>query len=343
MRKSHSVAKFEYSANKAKQLNKRNAIAMQLTKLFLPVLIVCITACSSTPKLQDEPQEDDSKTPQRFILNDGLQVSLIPPNGFTLTPEHYGFTQPESFSRIKVYEVEVPYKTYTARITKETTAESKLQWVEQKAIEVANAVCTLTLLKQAIAGTVFDKQLLVCGDELSSVVVEASYPESANKIHRQAIFDSMVSLNVNTNNELRLFTGLPFKFEDTPGFKITKRFSNSIVLQPVDSNFQDSTVVISHGTANATSIDELAALLITKGYAPENIEILTTSASKLDGIPALTTTAYATNDAENKYWVKQVLSYQNNRFLLVQARTSIINERQMNRSFASLLGEFSFD
>lgn len=320
---------------------------MQLKNLLFTSLLVCLTACSSTRNLESSAPQIENDQPQRFILNDGLQVSLIPPAGFTLTPEHYGFAQPESFSRIKVYEVEVPYKTYTSRITKETMAENKLQWVEQKDVEVANAVCKLTVLKQAIAGTVFDKQLLICGDNLSSVVVETSYPESANKIHRQAIFDSMTSLNVNTDENLRIFTGLPFKLNATPGFKITKRFANSIVLQSLEDNSKEnssdeSVVVISHGTTDATSIDELAINLITKGYSPESIEILTNSASKLDGISALTTSFYTKNRRGEAVWIKQILSYQNKRFLLIQSRAPQHKQSVLEAQVNALIEQFEF-
>ena len=308
---------------------------------------MCLTACSSNRSLESNAPLSETGQPQRFILNDGLQVSLIPPAGFMLSPEHYGFTQPESFSRIKVYEVEAPYKSYTSRITKESMAESKLQWVEQKDVEVANAVCKLTVLKQGIAGTIFDKQLLICGDNLSSVVVEASYPESANKVLRRAIFDSMITLNVNTNDNLRIFTGLPFKLNATPGFKITKRFTNSIVLQSIEDNFQTSkpnniTVIISHGTTDASSIDELATNLITKGYSPENVEILSNKISKLDRTPALVTTANIMAEDGNIYWVKQALSFQVNRFLLVQGRAAKNHQIPSEKSIDRLLNELTF-
>lgn len=327
--------------------HKRKAISMQLKNLFFISLLVCLTACSSTRNLESNAPQVETDQPQRFILNDGLQVSLTPPAGFTLTPEHYGFAQPESFSRIKVYEVEVPYKTYTTRITKETMAENKLQWVEQKDVEVASAVCKLTVLKQAIAGTIFDKQLLICGDNLSSVIVEASYPESANKVHRQAIFDSMTSLNVNTDQNLRIFTGLPFKLNATPGFKITKRFANSIVLQSLKDNSKESSsaesvVVISHGTTDATSIDELAINLITKGFSPESIEILSNSASKLNGIPALMTSAYVKSNEGKTYWIKQILSAQGERFLVIQTKVQKGKEQSADFALSELIKHFVF-
>lgn len=303
---------------------------------------MCLTACSSNRNLESNAPLTETGQPQRFILNDGLQVSLIPPAGFMLSPEHYGFTQPESFSRIKVYEVEAPYKSYTSRITKESMAESKLQWVEQKDVEVANAVCKLTVLKQGIAGTIFDKQLLICGDELSSVVVEASYPESAGKQHRQAIFESIVSLNVNADNKLRLFTGLPFKLSETPGFKITKRFTNSIVLEPTGVNALVSTVVISHGSAEASSVDELAVHLLTKDYSPEDIQILSSEQLKLDGIPALAIKAHATLGDDKVNSIEQVLCYQKGRFLLVHGQFEIEDEHIQKRNFRKLLTGFSF-
>ena len=315
---------------------------MQIKKLIVTSLLACLTACSSTHSVKNNIRQDKTTQPQRFILSEGLHISLIPPSGFTLTREHYGFVQPESFSRIKAYEVEVPYKMYTSRINKQAVTENKMQWVKQEDIKIADAICRQISLKQVIAGAVFDKNLLICGDELSSVVVEASYPESASKQHRQAIFESIASLNINADKNLRLFTGLPFKLSATPGFKITKRFTNSIVLKATEENALNSTVVISHGTAEAESVDELAVHLLTKGYPPEDIQIVSSEQLKLDGIPALAIKAQATLGDDEVYSIEQVLSYQQGRFLLIQARTRNGKETYSENSFKALLNEFNF-
>lgn len=316
---------------------------MQLKGLFLALMCSCLFACGTTPQkqLSDNVNTAEQKQPQRFILNDGLQVSLLPPTGFNLTAEHYGFVQPESFSRIKVFEVEVPYQEYVSRLHTENLSVNKLQLVDQKNITVNNAVCNLLALKMIIAGTVFDKQLLICGDDLSSVVVEASYPESANNNHKQAIFSSMTSLNVNAENALRLFTGLPFKLTSTPEYKITKRFRNSVVLQPLSDESGKSSVVISYGTSEDATLGQLAELLISKGVAPEDLEILSNEQAKLETIPALATTAYI-NIAGESYWTKQILSYQNNRFLLVQARAPKVDKVATNEKLENLLSHFKF-
>jgi hypothetical protein len=316
---------------------------MQLKKLLVALVSLWFSACgiNSLPKSIDAAQIAEPIQAQRFVLNDGFQVSLEPPIGFNLTPEHYGFVQPESFSRIKVYEIEVPYQKYLASLTKENLALIKLQLVKQQKTNVANATCHLIELKQIVAGTVFDKQLLICGDELSSVVVEASYPESANKIHRQAIYKSVNSLLVNVENKLRLFTGLPFKLTDTPEYNISKRFRNSLVMLPLSDSSGKSSVVISHGASENTTINQLAEFLISSGSSPENIEILTNEEAKLDKIPALATTAYV-NVAGETYWMKQVLSYQDNRFLLVQTRAPKIDKEITNQKLENLLRHFEF-
>ena len=317
---------------------------MVLAVLCRTFILSCLllTACSSTQHPTKKVAGSNEGQQQRFILSEGLHISLIPPSGFTLTPEHYGFVQPESFSRIKAYEVEVPYKMYTSRINKQAVTENKMQWVKQEDIKIADAICRQISLKQVIAGTVFDKNLLICGDELSSVVVEASYPESASKQHRQAIFESIASLNINADNNLRLFTGLPFKLSATPGFKITKRFTNSIVLKATEENALNSTVVISHGTAEAASVDELAMHLLTKGYSPEDIQIVSSESGKLDGISALKTAAHVKHSDGEAYWKKQVLSYQGGRFLLIQLICPLSLANEQEKALTKLLQQFTF-
>ena len=149
----------------------------------------------------------------------------------------------------------------------------------------------------------------------------------------------MTSLNVNAENSLRFFTGLPFKLTSTPDYKITKRFRNSVVLQPLSDESGKNSVVISYGTSENTTVGQLAELLISKGNAPEDIEILTNEQAKLQNIPALETTAYINVSGET-YWVRQLLSYQDNRFLLVQTRAPKVDKVTTNEKLENLLGYF---
>ncbi len=100
-------------------------------------------------------------------------------------------------------------------------------------------------------------------------------------------------------------------------------------------------MVISHGASENTTINPLAELLISSGTSPEDIEILANEAAKLDKISALATTAYV-NVAGETYWIKQVLTYQNNRFLLVQTRVPKADKTIANQKLENLLSHFKF-
>lgn len=322
------------------------SLFMQLKFFFAIPLSLVLLACNSTMKTKPIDNEVvQESSPQRFILSDGLQISLTPPAGFSLTTEHFGFTQAETFSRIKVYEVEIPYKEYLPSLSAEKLALYKMQLVKQEDITIANAICHISEVKQAIAGTVFDKKFLVCGDELSSVVVESSYPESAPKKQKEAIEDTITSLSVKADNNLRVFTGLPFYLKQTPGYKITKRFRNSIVLEPLanQSNYEnnESTIVISHGVSENTSSEQLSAHFLSKVTNEGLIEISNRKSIKIGGIPALESTAYI-QENDKKYWFKQVVSYQENRFLLIQGRAREGEAGEFERVFEELLSNFEF-
>lgn len=304
-----------------------------LTGLFL-----FNTACTTKDQ---EPV--NINPPQTFRISDGLEVSLTAPNDFNITKEHYGFAQAESFSRIRIEEIESPYIPYIKSLTKENLLKNKLQLVKQEQIDLSGSICTLLTLRQNIGGIYFDKLWLVAGDDLSSVQIEASYPEGAPKQLKEAIRQSLLSLSVATDKSKRLYTGLPFLLTDTPGFKVVKRFANSILLQSNKDNESSVSVVISHG-ATKQSIERIQTLsehfLNTSKHYKE-MDIAKNEMIKLNDIPALATKANAVvNDKPVK--VYQVLSYQKDRFLLVQAHSLAKDYVELAASVDKLLGNFKF-
>jgi len=313
-------------------------IMKRLNTMALAGSLILLSACSST---SDELKEVNS--PQIFRISDGIEVSLIAPIGFNITQEHYGFSQAESFSRIKVAEKEASYNSYLSSLTKENLLKNKLLLIKQEQVDISGALCTLMTLRQNIAGTYFEKLWLIAGDSLSSIQVEASYPEGANSQLKQAIKNSLLSLSVTTEQTNRLYTGLPFMFTETPEYKVKQRYANSIVLLPLESKDNQESIVISHGVTKQPieNIKQLSEHFLKKGKHYKNVEVLKNEMIKINEIPALLTTAYVDLN-EKPSFVYQVTSYQKEKFLLLQGQTPKENKTQFKNKIDELLKHFKF-
>jgi hypothetical protein len=309
-----------------------------LKTLALASSFILLSACSST---SDELKEMNS--PQIFRISEGIEVSLIAPVGFNITQEHYGFAQAESFSRLKVMEVEAPYSSYLTSLTKENLLKNKLQLRNSEQINVSGALCTLMTLRQNIAGTYFEKLWLIAGDNLSSIQVEASYPEGASSKLKSEIKKSVLSLSVATEQTNRLYTGLPFMFTNTPEFKVKQRYANSVVLLPVEKTDSQESIVVSHGVTKQPieNIKQLSEHFLKKGKHYKNVEILKNEMIKINEIPALLTIAYVDLN-EKPSFVYQVTSYQKEKFLLLQGQTPKANKTQFKNKIDELLKHFKF-
>ncbi|NRA55345.1 MAG: hypothetical protein HRU23_14470 [Gammaproteobacteria bacterium] len=280
---------------------------------------------------------------QSFYISDGLEVSLIPPENFRITPENNGFSQVENFSRINISEIEIPYASYTTILTEEYLLKNKQQLVDTQEVKINDILSTLITLRENISGTFFEKRWLIFGDKLSSIKVEASYPEGATTQFKKKVEQSLLTLSVTTEPDKRLYTGLPFNLTATADFKIKKRFANSIVLRSSDETNKTDFVVISTGRTKTVidDIQQLADHFLKNNKRYDEVEIIKNKMIKLDNIPALATTAYAEHKGQT-YWLYQVLSYQKERFLLIQTQSTKKNKQQFSEQVNKLLTHFKF-
>lgn len=323
-----------------------------MNRFFNVFVIFCLILITSSCNYGNEKQNDldhnlghdlDNNITQTFRISQGIEVSMVAPSGFKLSHEHYGFTQIESFSRIKISEIEIPYSKYLTNISKENLLINQLQLIKKEPIEVGGALCTLLTLRQNIAGAYFEKLWLIAGDKLSVIQIEASYPEGSPKSHKQAIKKSLLTFTVATDDQHRIYTGLPFKLAKLTNFTVKQRHSNSVVLLPTDATDSKTSVVISHGITKKPieSIQELSEHFLNNSQSLKNIDIRSNEMIKLNKIPALVTISHA-QIKDEMVWVYQVVSYQKEKFLLIQGQTPLEQQEKLANILPELLNNFEF-
>lgn len=307
-----------------------------LSTLALAISLSFLAACSST-----SDQKNIETITQGFRLSQGIEANLTVPTGFKLATEHYGFVQPETFSRIKLSEIEAPYQIYLNQLSKENLLKSQLQLVKAEQVTISGASCTLLTMRTLINGNYFEKLWLLSGDKLSSILVEASYPEGSSQSHKQLIKESLFSLGVSTNNQYRVFTGLPFYISNSAGFKVVKRTSNSVIFESLI--LPNTSVVFSHGIQKNTinSTEDFGLEVLTNSKTLTEFKELKTASIKLDKIPAIETRALALKSDE-QHFVYQIMSAQQTKFLLIQATTPLANREKLFTEMESLISSFHF-
>lgn len=307
-----------------------------LITLAIAAFITVLSGCTST-----SDQQYKASSPQTFVVSQGLEVQLTAPLGFKLTKEHYGFVQEETFSRIKIQEVEIPYTIYVATLTKESLLREQLQLAKTEQVEIKGAKCLLLTLRRLIAGTYYEELWLISGDKLSSLKIKASYPEGSSLNHKQAIKQSLLSMSVNTENSLRVYTGLPFLVKPTSNLKLTQRSLNSVVFLPL--NINNASIVISHGrlSQDIESTESLSEHLLKQSKSFSDVEVKHHKPIKLDNIPAIVSEASAVKNGK-QVWISQITSSQNGKFLLIQGLSKTSDKQLLNKKFEEVIHNFKF-
>lgn len=306
---------------------------MKNSKIALLFLFTLTAGCQLTTNNQVNQQ--------RFQLSKGLDVKIDVPNDYAIAADFLGFENRSTLSKISFEEITSPLPAIKETLTEEAFEKIQLEFINEEEVNVDNVSAKLLTLKQAINGIYFEKLWLVTGDNLSTVRVTASYPESKKSTIGEQLRASLLSTKLHLKIEERVFTGLPFELAATAPFEITKRAANSIVLKEPEI---DATVVISHGKINEQNkgnVEELAQFFIDSTRSLSNVEILKRDSIKIASLPANRVQAYA-KQSTNDLWFCQLLITHNEKFALIHATSKKENKEEAEKSLYNLLENFRF-
>jgi len=303
------------------------------SKIVLFFLFTLTAGCQLTTKSQVNQQ--------RFQLSKGLDIKIDVPNDYAIAADFLGFENRSTLSKITFEEIASPLPTIKETLTREVFEKIQLEYINEEEVNVDNIKAKLITLKQAINGVYFEKLWLITGDNLSTVRVTASYPESQKATIGEKLRASLLSTQLLLKIENRIFSGLPFELTTTLTYEITKRATNSIVLK--DSNI-DSTVVISHGkidNKNKDDIEGLAQFFIDSTRSLSNVEILKRDSINIANLPAIRIQAYAKQN-NNDLWFCQLLITHNEKFALIHTTSKKDNKEVAEKSLYKLLESLRF-
>lgn len=128
-----------------------------------------------------------------------------------------------------INEIPAPYQTLAGSFTADALKAKGMTLTSKETIDFNNAKATFIQLTQAANGTIFTKQILIFGDEKTTVLVNGIYPETLKEIEGQ-IKKSLLSAVYNPSQDENPLEAAAFTIEvsDTD-FKLVKYLSGSLL------------------------------------------------------------------------------------------------------------------
>lgn len=164
----------------------------------------------------------------------GTSVWIEHPAGFVAAHRFPGFQHEASQTSIMVSVVPAPLSETSKGMTKEGLAKNGMTLLAQSAEAVNGAAARLLHVEQTANGTVFEKWLVVAGDERATVLVVATTPKPADERLRAALKRAILAATWDSAAPVDLFEGLPFRAKPAGTMTDVKRMANNILFAEPD-------------------------------------------------------------------------------------------------------------
>lgn len=271
-------------------------------------------------------------------------IIIEPPAGFSAATSFNGFEQIETFTTIKLEQNEL-----TLSATLAAQLKQNLETLESENISVSGLEGLLITHQKTIGQTLFHQMSLIFGDELGSVKVIASYPQTMAKSMGPMIKKTLTGVKMRRVSQSRLFNRLPFVIQDSADLIYQTRTENSVILvdkAPYDpqTSFQPL-YVVSHSqvTDNIDDVKQLAQQLIETNRAFRDITPVSQKYTTLAGVQAHRIIAKARHrETQVEVLFYQVLAINDNRFLVAQGAAPYTEKERFIIKFDQITDNISF-
>jgi hypothetical protein len=222
----------------------------------------------------------------------GTKLSLEPPPDFVLAEQFPGFQRADAGASIMVTEMPAPVAKIRAGFTRDALASRGMTLVERTSTTASGRDAMLLHVTQTAQGVLFEKWLLVFGDEAQTVMIAATFPESVSESLSDPIRRSVLSVRWDPEQQVGLFDGLTFRVSETPSLKISTRMSNALLLtttgQKTVDNPEDPIAVVgtSVGSVEIADLEAFSRRRLAQTVQIADLSNVDGRPGKVDGMQA---------------------------------------------------------
>lgn len=160
----------------------------------------------------------------------GTHVVLQPPAGFVPGERFTGFQREDLEAAIMVTEMAAPYAEMDSLLTGERLREAGMVLRSDEPFTVDGEPGRVIAVSQEVDGLPFHKWMLMFGNDSSTTMVVATYPESTADSLSEAMRLAVMSARQVTIHSRDPFEGLPFRVAEGPRLRFADRMSHALAL-----------------------------------------------------------------------------------------------------------------
>ncbi|HEX8651503.1 MAG TPA: hypothetical protein VF708_11745 [Pyrinomonadaceae bacterium] len=186
------------------------------------LLLLILFAATSFAQAKELPE-------QRAAIT-GTEVSLIPPVGFTPSPQFPGYWEESLGASIQVTEFPAPYSiTFAALSDTAQLTKRGISLLSRREVSVGRLKGMLLQVRQSASGLEYLKWILNFGDEEESVSIVATFPKGLEKELSEKLKRSILTATWEKERNIPPTEGLDFTIVDKGEMILAKRVANVLI------------------------------------------------------------------------------------------------------------------
>jgi hypothetical protein len=160
----------------------------------------------------------------------GTNVSLAPPEGFSVASQYPGFERADIQASIMVTELPVAAPDMVRSMTGPALATKGMVQISARNTIINDRPARLLHVRQKASGAEVLKWILVTGDARTTIMIVGSFVESGSPRISEIIQQSLLTASWGSAASPSPFEGLPFRITPTAKLKLAHRMSNMLML-----------------------------------------------------------------------------------------------------------------
>ncbi|WP_285055388.1 hypothetical protein [Pedobacter ginsengisoli] len=252
----------------------------------------------------------------------GTKCSLVPPAGFVPATSFNGFQHNESGSSIMITQMAGPYSKIVAGFVPENLAKQGMTMAKKEVVDFNGNKALSIKLSQKANGMDYLKEMLVIGNESTTVMVIGTYPETSKNMEatiHKALFSTVYDEKKNDDPVAAANFTIDVTGSD---FKIDKTMSGMVIYKMDDEIPSKKPTLLagqSIGKVISTDLKQYAINRVKKLPDLQQAEIKAANPITIDGLSGYEIVALNKNkdDVAEQTYVAMLFKPDNGYFIIV--------------------------
>lgn len=165
-----------------------------------------------------------------YIAIPGTRISLFAPKCFVQAIKFAGLKEVKSGATIMVAEMDKPLKVIEKGFSNEGFASQGMELINSSVVYIEDEKALLYQASKKSGDILFSKWILIFGDDTSSVMISATFPDDFDSEVSTQIENCLLSARFNSSTKISAEAALGFKIEtDETPFKFAKAYPGTLI------------------------------------------------------------------------------------------------------------------